>query len=106
MERGIRGGREGGTTKGPREGERSMRNDERGRERSVDEAVEEREKERGERRKRRRSAHIVTIIGLGWAHCLSFNFPAGFSPLTMGGTLYKSRELHGRTKLVNISVES
>ena len=62
--------------------------------------------EEGENGVTGRSAHIVTIIGLGWAHCLSFNFPAGFSPLTMGGTLYKSRELHGRTKLVNISVES
>lgn len=62
--------------------------------------------EKGENGVNGRSAHIVTIIGLGWAHCLSFNFPAGFSPLTMGGTLYKSRELHGRTKLVNISVES
>lgn len=50
--------------------------------------------------------HIVTIIGRGWAHCLSFNFPAGFPPRTMAGTLYKSRELHERTKLVNISVES
>lgn len=97
-------GREGGMTKGPREGERSMRNDERGRERSADD--KEKEGEEGENGVTGRSAHIVTIIGLGWAHCLSFNFPAGFSPLTMGGTLYKSRELHGRTKLVNISVES
>lgn len=85
-----------------------MRNDER--ERGWGERWREgntgRKRRKGENGVTGRSAHIVTIIGLGWAHCLSFNFPAGFSPLTMGGTLYKSRELHGRTKLVNISVES
>lgn len=103
-----------------RQGERSMRDDGRGHETTDHEPRDRR------RRKRRlsgstyrvekegrtrtgvsgRSTHIVTIIGLGWAHCLSFNFPAGFPPRTMAGTLYKSRELHGRTKLVNISVES
>lgn len=83
-----------------------MRNDERERGWGERWRYGEKEKERRKRRHRSLSAHIVTIIGLGWAHCLSFNFPAGFSPLTMGGTLHKSRELHGRTKLVNISVES